>query len=221
MLAIPLQATSRRSTLRRAVQLECAVHSPLGDGPAWYLATDVSPHGLWLNADLALGVGERLMLSFRPPRWPEWCWPVTAFGEVVRVSLARRRSDQRAACGMAVRFSEIDPVASAEMALLLKGLPPPLPRRRALESTIDFDSPCALVLDDGTCFELRAEADLLTAGRPVAIAAPATAAIPAKASLEAKPTSNRRRKRTRQRARARTRTRRRGRTKPAKLRLVG
>jgi len=220
MLATPLQATSRRSTLRRAVQLDCAVHSPLWDGPAWYLATDVSPHGLWLSTDLTLGVGERLMLSFRPPRWPEWCWPVTAFGEVVRVSLARRRSDKRAA-GMAVRFSEIDPVARAEMTLLLKGLPPPLPRRSALESAIDVDSPCALVLDDGTRFELRAEAALLTAGRPIATEALATPAIPPTVSVEAKPPANRRRKRARKRARALTRRPRRGRAKPAKLRLVG
>jgi hypothetical protein len=220
MLAMPPQAPSRRSTLRRAVQLECAVHSPLWEGPAWYLATDVSPHGLWLTTDLALGVGERLMLCFRPPRWPEWCWPVTAFGEVVRVSLARRRADHRAA-GMAVRFSEIDPVASSEMALLLKGLPPPLPRRRALESAVAVDSPRALVLDDGTCFELRAEAALLTAGRPAATTASATPAVTTAACLEPRSSSSRRRKRARKRARALGPRPRRARAKPAKLRLVG
>jgi hypothetical protein len=218
MLAMPLSAPSRRRTLRRAVQLECAVHSPLWDGPAWYVATDVSPQGLWLTTDLALEVGERLMLSFRPPRWPDWCWPVTAFGEVVRVSLPRRRSDRHAA-GMGVRFSEIDPVAGAEMELLLRGLPPPLPRRRALEPVMDVEQPHVLVLDDGSCFELRAEAVLLTAGRSTSASICASAADRARA--ERKPSSRRRRERARKRASALTQRPRRARAKQPKLRLVG
>lgn len=216
MLAMPLSVQSRRRTLRRAVQLECAVHSPLWDGPAWYTATDVSAKGLWLATDLALEVGERLMVSFRPPRWPAWCWPVTAFGEVVRVSLPRRRSNRHAA-GMGVRFSEIDPVAGAEMELLLRGLPPPLPRQRALEPTIDVDQPHVLVLDDGSCFELRAEAALLTAGR----SRPTVASTPPAADVQPRPTGKRRRERARKRARGLTQRPRRARAKPTKLRLVG
>lgn len=165
MLPIPTLAPTRRRALRRAVSLECAVHSPLWDGPAWYQATDVSPFGLWLHSDLALELGDRVVLGFRPPRWPEWAWPVTAVGEVVRVSLPRRRGDRHPA-GMAVRFTEIDPETAAQMQLRLRGLPPALPPRRTPGPVIDIDLPQALVLSDGTCFELRAEAELLTAGRP-------------------------------------------------------
>jgi hypothetical protein len=177
MLPISIPALSRRRALRRAVELDCAVHSPLWDGPAFYLATDVSPAGLWLRTDLALGVGEPLIVSFRPPRWPEWCWPVTAFGEVVRVSLRRRRSDRHAA-GMGVRFSQIDEIARQEMALLLRGLPPPLPQRRPPAEHICSELPHALVLEDGSCYELCAEAELLTAGRSPAVAAHAGPAGP-------------------------------------------
>jgi hypothetical protein len=220
MLAQDIPVRSRRGALRRAVQLECSIRSPLWDGDAWYLATDVSPHGMWLSTDLALELGEPLMLSFRPPRWPEWCWPITAFGEVVRVSLSRRRSDQEGAAGMAVRFTEIDPVAREEMALLLRGLPPPLPHRRSLPLAIDPNLPQVLLLDDGSCFELRAEGALLTAGRKVApsVAAPASA----DAADSAKPPARRRRTRARKRARELTRRprRARGKRQPPKLRLV-
>ena len=56
MSTIPIPAPSRRSAVRRAAAFECAVHSPLWDGPAWYQATDVSPFGVWLSADLALEI---------------------------------------------------------------------------------------------------------------------------------------------------------------------
>jgi hypothetical protein len=215
MLMTPVSAPSRRRALRRAVALECAVHSPLWDGPAFYLATDLSPDGLWLNTDLTLEVGERLMLSFRPPRWPDWCWPVMAFGEVVRVSLLRRRSDRNAA-GMAVRFEQIDPVASQEMTLLLRGLPPPLPRLRPLAPAIDPEAPHALVLDDGSWLELRAEAPLLSAARPARLPTPTV-----DGAAQAVPRKRRGRERARDRARELSERPRRGRRKqPPKLRLV-
>jgi len=156
---------SRRGALRRAVQLECAIQSPLWEGSAFYLATDLSPEGLWLSTNLALELGDQLIVSFRPPRWPDWAWPVTALAEVVRVSLPRRRGDRQPS-GMGVRFSEIDPDASQQMAQLMRGLPPPLPRQLPPPPARDAELPTALVLDDGTCFELRAESELLTAGRP-------------------------------------------------------
>jgi hypothetical protein len=217
MLALASPVPSRRRALRRSVQLDCAVHSPLWDGEAFYLATDVSPHGLWLHTDLALDLGERLMLSFRPPRWPEWCWPVTAFGEVVRVNLSRRRAD-RPDAGMAVRFTEIDPVAREEMALLLRGLPPPLPQRK-LAPAVDRELPNALELPDGSCFELRAEASLLTFGRPPAM----PTVPPAEPMAASAKRPSRRRTRARKRARELTQRPRRARRRsdrPPKLRLV-
>jgi hypothetical protein len=196
MLSIPISAPTRRTAVRRAASFECSVHSPLWDGAAFYQATDVSPYGLWLSADLTLEVGERLELAFRPPRWPEWAWPILAVGEVVRVSLPRRRGDRHPA-GMGVRFTEIDPLAVEQMQLRLQGLPPPLPRRVAQPSApvvVDPDALQTLVLDDGTCFELCAEAELLTAGRPAATRA--TTKRPSqrrqRAELRARPQKERR-----------------------------
>ena len=144
------------------------MQSPLWEGSAFYQATDLSPEGLWLSTNLALELGEQVVMSFRPPRWPEWAWPVTALGEVVRVSLPRRRGDRHPP-GMGVRFNEIDPDACQQMAQLLRGLPPPLPRRLPPPVSVDPEPPHALVLPDGTCFELRAESELLTAGRPTQV----------------------------------------------------
>jgi hypothetical protein len=214
MLESQSSLATRRRAVRRAAQFECAVHSALWDGPAFYRATDVSPFGVWLSADLALEVGERVELAFRPPRWPSWAWPIMATGEVARVELPRRRGDVQRP-GMAVRFTEIDPEVFAELSCRLRGLPPPLPCRSVVETApeliidveivadpgdeldldieidIDLDLPQALVLADGHCLEFRAEAELLTAGRP-------------RAALEAHDRVRRRRARAEHQGRARS-----------------
>jgi hypothetical protein len=171
MLAQPLELPSRRHAIRRAVHVECAIRSPLWDGSALYLATDLSPFGLWLSSPLALEAGESLTLSFRPPRWPEWAWPVTATGEVVRASVPRRRSDC-APAGMGVRFTEIDPGVAAHVAMVLRGLPPPLPVFSVSDAEVELAAAplpeTALLVEEleVALIELHAEAPLLTAGRP-------------------------------------------------------
>jgi hypothetical protein len=88
--------------------------------------TDLSSDGAWLATDLPVEVGEQLVLTFRPPRWPAGVRPVRLRAEVVRVSLPRRRGDLRAA-GMGIRFLGLDPALRATLATTLRGLPPPLP----------------------------------------------------------------------------------------------
>jgi len=153
-----------RRALRRAVRMECAVESDLWDGPAPLVATDASAYGLWLATDLALESGAELLLTFRPPRWPQQSGPVTALAQVVRVGLPRRRADAGAA-GMGLVFADIDRDQSAQMAELMRGLPPPLPSIARLSA---FDPEIALeeiMLDDGSRFVLSAEGPLLTGGR--------------------------------------------------------
>lgn len=179
------QPSSRRRAVRRAVHVECAVRSPLWDGSANYVATDLSPQGLWLSSDLALERGAPLQLSFRPPHWPDWASPVTAVGEVVRASVPRRRTD-RGPAGMGVCFKVIDPGQAQHMAMLLQGLPPPLRRPTAIViEAVDPDS--VVLLDDADELELldfearlSAEAPLLTAGRPAP--RPLSAALRARAA---------------------------------------
>jgi hypothetical protein len=158
MLDSTATVSSRRNALRRAVRMECTVLSTLWDDTAPLMATDLSPFGLWLGTGLALDVGEEVVLSFRPPGWPEWGWPVTVLAEVARVNLPRRRGD-RGASGMGLRFVDLDGEERERMMHLLHGLPPPLPPPRQL--------PDALMLVDGIELELTAEAPLLTAGRPL------------------------------------------------------
>ena len=162
-------AANARKALRRAVSLECETRSALWDETAPLLATDLSTEGIWLNSDLPLDIGERLVLSFRPPRWPEWGWPVTVLAEVVRVGLPRRRDD-RGPAGMGLRFLDLDPEQGVRMASSLRGLPPPLPpampravRPRARAADAPLEEHWLLV--DGIEIELVAEAALLSTGR--------------------------------------------------------
>ncbi len=171
MLSQSLALPSRRVALRRAVQVECAVGSALWDGSAFYTATDLSEHGLWLSSPLALEPGASVELCFRPPRWPTWAWPVTAAGEIVRAAVPRRRNDSGPP-GMGVRFTEIDPGVAAHITLVLRGLPPPLPVFSVSDAEVEIAPlPSETELDrdsenGGAALEFRAEAPLLTAGRP-------------------------------------------------------
>jgi hypothetical protein len=152
----------RRSSLRRAVSLDCDVRSKLWDGPAPHRVRDLSPEGLWLDSDLPLATGDALVLVFRPPRWPRHLHPVSALAQVVRVGRGRRRH-QPDPGGMGLRFVDLRPSDRHLLTHLLRGLPPPLPRApRPLPPS--SARPHVLTLEDGPQVAFRAEAPLLTAG---------------------------------------------------------
>jgi hypothetical protein len=107
-----------------------------------------------------------MLLTFRPPRWPQAGGFVTALAQVVRVGLPRRRSDAGPA-GMGLVFSDIDPDLSVQMADLMRGMPPPLPPiaiARKFDVRVEVDE-SVISLDDGSRFTLQAEGVLLTGGR--------------------------------------------------------
>lgn len=170
------QATRRRRSLRRAVRVEAEVASNLWDGCVSFVATDVSVHGLWLDTDLALDVGEELIVSLRPPGWPV-PQPLTAIARVARVGLHRRKLETKRP-GMGLSFADLRSEQAEWLMRSLRGLPPPLPRRRsacvqppaapALErhrpSAEDVGLP-QIVLADGSRYAFRAEGSLLTSGR--------------------------------------------------------
>lgn len=155
---------SRRHSVRRAVDLPCAVRSELWSGPLPLSARDLSPDGLWLSSPLALDPGSQLVLAFRPPRWPLGRWPVLALGEVVRADLRRRRSDAGAP-GMGVRFIDIADADRDRMHATLRGLPPPLPRRPRPERIVRVDTETTFALDDGQAITFGPLGPLLTLGR--------------------------------------------------------
>jgi hypothetical protein len=65
---------------------------------------------------------------------------------------------------MGLRFVDLDPEHAQRMIGCLLGLPPTLPALRAQRAERSEEQ---LVFEDGTSFELCAEAELLTAGRAI------------------------------------------------------
>ncbi len=182
--------TSRRRSLRRAVRLEADVASDLWDGSVPLLATNVSMHGLWLESELPLDAGAQLLVSLVPPRW-QGAEPFVALAEVARVGLFRRQREQRSS-GMGLTFIDFERLHEQQLREALRGLPPPLPVRNTVRppplpqrvvlgqgvvlapshpSVEEIGRLPQLTLDNGQTFTLRAEAELLTAGRGIALAA--------------------------------------------------
>jgi hypothetical protein len=56
-------------------------------------------------------------------------WNLTVFGEVARISKGRRKVDH-GHTGMGIEFCDLTEAEHAALAECLRGLPPPLPRRR-------------------------------------------------------------------------------------------
>ncbi len=173
-----------RRALRRAVHVECDVVSSWWDEPVTHLVTDLSPHGLWLEAPFPLEPGEELVVCFRPPRWgdrPE----IQAFGAVRRVELRRRTDDPRGS-GMGIELLDLAPGDEEALAEALRGLPPPLPNERVPRlarehvwvdtlltweedlgdriNTFEVSQEIGLIADID--FEIEPLGELVTGGRP-------------------------------------------------------
>ena len=166
-----------RSVVRRAVQIGCSVRSELWDGPAPFLAVDLSQDGLKLCSPLALPEGQEVVVTFTPPRWPEESGPLNVLARVAHVALPRRRTDcvvgVPGEAGMGLSFVQLDAAQRALLGLVLRGLPPPLPSARRVEDAEHALEELETVLSyDGLRIALSAEAPLLTAARPPVEAAP-------------------------------------------------
>lgn len=175
--AMKSAACAKRNVVRRAVQIGCSVRSELWDGPAPFLATDLSPDGLKLCSPLALPEGQDVVVTFTPPRWPDEAGPLNVVARVEHVALPRRKSDALVGlpgeAGMGLSFLHIDPTQRALLGLVLRGLPPPLPASRSNEEATEVLEELETVLaHDGLQIQLAAEAPLLTATRPRVVSEP-------------------------------------------------
>jgi len=164
-----LSANQRRRSLRRAVQLECALVSDLWEDSAPHLATDLSIEGAWLCSALPLEPGTEVVVSFRPPRWPWKAPPLTTLAEVARVGMPRRRDDHQPA-GMGLSFVAMDDAERERLAAALRGLPPPLPGLAGLAPRVTPGIEETQLVVDGVPASFTALGPLLTGGRPRAIA---------------------------------------------------
>ena len=167
----------KRSVLRRAVQIGCSVRSELWDGPAPFLAVDLSQDGLRLCSPLALPEGQDVVVTFTPPRWPDESGPLNVLARVAHVALPRRRSDALVGlpgeAGMGLSFLHLDPTQRALLSLVLRGLPPPMPATRSNEQAeMVIEDLETVLVHDGLPITFAAEGSLLTASRPRVAPAP-------------------------------------------------
>lgn len=176
-LALPPRR--RRRSVRRSVHLETEVTSDLWDGAITLLATDLSLHGIWVEADLPLGIGSEVTVSFVPPDCPR-CMPFRAQGTVVRVSLLRRRTDYGHA-GMGIAFQNLSVDQVQRLTRALHGMPPPVPRRKDRYDQIARVA--SVAMEDGRAYTMISEAPLLTAGRVEAALGSAPVSSPMSAIL--------------------------------------
>lgn len=115
-----------RYEMRRALRVPVELVSPEWDEPVTLTSADLSPRGCFLPSRVLLERGTPVVVSFRlGADAAEW----TLFGEVVRVSAFRRRSDPYAG-GFGVRFVGTRAMERLRLRERLRGVPPPLPRRQ-------------------------------------------------------------------------------------------
>ena len=114
-----------RFEVRKARPTRIELISQYWDEPVEMLATDISPGGIFVPADLLLEAGEPVVACFSLPGHRQ---EFQLFGDVVWVSLPRRARDV-ATPGMAVNFVKTTPMERLGIRHSLRGVPPPLPHK--------------------------------------------------------------------------------------------
>lgn len=112
-----------RCEMRRAQPTTVELISQFWDEPVELLATDLSPAGLFVSADLLLEAGEPVVACFHLHGHRI---EFQLFGEVVWVAMPRRWSDFGLS-GMGVQFVKTKPLERITIRHSLRGVPPPLP----------------------------------------------------------------------------------------------
>ena len=113
----------KRLEIRRQTALPMEVITSFADEPFILTARDLSPRGAYLESELLPDLGDQLICSFDLDR--NFCF----FGEVNRVNLMRRRRDSGRP-GFGVSFLDAGPLSRMAIRNALRGLPPPVPKRR-------------------------------------------------------------------------------------------
>jgi hypothetical protein len=120
-------AGSRRS-IRRAIRLSVEVVSERCEAPMRYVATDLSPVGMWMQTADPLRAGATCVVCFSP----DGSWSggeLMIFAEVARVATSRRRLNEPG-MGMGVEFTDLEDDQRAMLAAWLATRRAPIPRRR-------------------------------------------------------------------------------------------
>ena len=112
----------KRFEMRRDARISLEVFSPLWESPIILKSSDLSPRGLYIESERLPALDSPLVCSFSLSR----DYRVT--GRVSRINRHRRRTD--GAPGFGVAFTFLRPLTRISLRSDLRGLPPPVPRRR-------------------------------------------------------------------------------------------
>jgi hypothetical protein len=113
----------KRFEMRRSAGLSIDLITSYWDEPVSLVASDITPHGAYIESEVMPVTGEHLVCSFNLSNsLPEYCF----FGEVTRVNLLRRKTD-RTYPGFGIKFLDTHPFHRLNIRQALRGLPPPVP----------------------------------------------------------------------------------------------
>jgi hypothetical protein len=116
---------NQRSTIRRAVRVECQVVRERDFKLVGKSAIDLSTRGMLVETNERVLTGEPMFVSFRSPRGGRTWFDCEA--TVARVVHGRRPYDGGRFLGL--RFDALDEWQSFVLKSELRGLPPPFPKR--------------------------------------------------------------------------------------------
>jgi hypothetical protein len=142
---LPLRSRCRRP-VRHTVHFECQVVRERDFRLVAEQAVNLSVNGILVAPAAPVLTGEKIILSFRPPRWGGW---IDATATVTRVLHGRRPGEYRRALGL--EFDALDPWARFVLEENLRRIPPAPPgarrwtpdARRALSCLIRAGLPSA------------------------------------------------------------------------------
>jgi hypothetical protein len=115
----------QRRAVRRFIRTDCLVVRERDCLRIGERTLDLSPTGMQICTEAKVLTGEPVFVSFQIPATQEW---FDAEGHVVRVVHGRRPGDRGRCLGIV--FEESEPRIQSLLAMVLKRLPQPLPRRR-------------------------------------------------------------------------------------------
>lgn len=115
----------RRRSLRRQSNVRCQAVELDRFRLVSERILDLSPRGALVACDAPIGLGDRVLLSFRAPGEGAW---IDAEAEVTRLVEGWREGDPGYCAG--VRFTHLDRASRGELIVRLAGLPPTVPSRR-------------------------------------------------------------------------------------------
>lgn len=115
---------NQRTTVRRAVQVECQVVRERDFKLVGRWGLDISSDGMLVVSDARVLTGEDVIVSFRVPRTHHW---IDCEATVARVVHGRRPRDR--ARGLGLEFHSLDGDTRWQIRAALRDIPPPLPAR--------------------------------------------------------------------------------------------